>query len=56
MQMLEWAPLNIKIGMYTNVSAQDRLCPFCTCINGVVDDIHVLLKCDTYNDLRDALT
>ena len=39
--------------MYTNVSAQDRLWPFCTCINGVVDDIHILLKCDTYNDLRD---
>jgi hypothetical protein len=46
------APLRLETGRYEGLSIEERLCPFC---DQVETEIHVLLECSTYNDLRKDL-
>lgn len=46
--------LSIEVGRYRGVVRQDRLCVFCLA-NGtevIEDEIHLLMHCPLYNDLR----
>ena len=43
------APIRIETGRFEKLEVSQRLCPFC---NFVEDEIHVILHCDAYNDLR----
>ena len=47
------APINIEIGRYYGISANERFCYFCS--DEVEDEIHVLLYCSMYNCVRDQL-
>ena len=47
------APINIEIGRYYGISANERFCHFCS--DEVEDEIHVLLYCSMYNCVRDQL-
>ena len=44
-------PLRIETGRYDDVPLKDRICSFCTS-NQIESEIHVLLECDLYSDLR----
>ena len=44
-------PIRIETGRYENLPLVERTCKFCT-LGGIEDDIHVLLKCELYSDLR----
>lgn len=46
------APIRIETGRYENLPELERLCPFC---NTVETEIHVLLKCFMYQDIRVSL-
>ena len=46
------APIRIKIGRYEGLAEESRLCPFC---NVLENEIHEILNCKVYDDLRDAL-
>ena len=46
------APLRIETGRYEGLAENLRLCPFC---NVVENEMHAILNCNTYEDLRDAL-
>ena len=51
------APINIEIGRYNNVLLENRKCSFChnIGINVIEDEMHVLLHCPLYIDLRQQL-
>ncbi len=44
-------PIRIETGRYENLPLVERTCKFCTS-GGIEDEIHVLLKCELYSDLR----
>ena len=49
-------PLLIETGRYQNgiyLPVNERICKFCD--NGVEDELHVLLSCPLYDDIRDDL-
>lgn len=46
------APIRIETGRFVNLEVSQRLCPFCDCVE---DEVHVILKCSTYNNLRNIL-
>ena len=50
--VLRVAPIRIETGRFENIDAIQRLCHFC---NVIEDEIHVMLECSAYNDLRDVL-
>ena len=45
--------LMIEKGRYTGLKPEERLCPFCP--NLVEDEIHFLLNCHTYKNIREIL-
>ena len=46
------APLRIETGRYEGLAVNSRLCPFC----GVVEDeVHALVVCNMYSDIRNTL-
>ena len=48
------APIRIETGRYEGLGIENRTCPFCE--NNVVEnEIHVMLNCEKYNDLRETL-
>jgi len=46
------APIRIKTGRYENLKENKRIFPFCDCDE---DEIHVLLYCNLYADVRQSL-
>ena len=44
------APLRIETGWYEGIPEEERLCPMCN--DGVENELHALLECTLYNDLR----
>ena len=46
------APIRIETGRFENLDVNQRLCHFC---NVVEDEIHVILDCSAYDDLRNNL-
>ena len=46
------APLKIETGRYENLVVEERICPFCS---NIEDEMHVILDCSVYNDLRITL-
>ena len=47
-------PINVEIGRYSSTPREERYCPLCK-NNYVEDEIHVLLYCPFYKDLRTSL-
>ena len=43
-------PLHIETGRHNNTAREERLCPLCK--NGIEDEMHFLLQCTKYADLR----
>jgi len=43
------APIRIETGRYENLKENERVCPFCNCIE---DEVHVLLYCNMYANVR----
>ena len=48
------APIRIETGRYEGLIEENRTCPFCLSKN-VENELHVILECQIYNDLRDSL-
>ena len=46
------APIRIQTGRYENLVFEERICPFCS---NIEDEMHVILDCSVYNDLRITL-
>ena len=46
------APIRIETGRFENLDVNQRPCLFC---NVVEDEIHVILDCSAYDDLRNNL-
>ena len=46
------APIRIETGRFENLDVNQRPCLFC---NVVEDEIHVILDCSAYDDLRNYL-
>ena len=44
------APINIELGRYIGVPADQRFCIYC--VNSVEDEIHVILNCPLYSSVR----
>ena len=44
-------PIAIETGRYQGIQLEDRICKFCA-TNKIEDEIHVLVECDLYKDLR----
>ncbi len=44
------APIRLETGRYERLPVSSRVCPFCT--DHVEDEMHVLLSCPLYNDIR----
>jgi hypothetical protein len=47
------APIRLETGRYENLHVNDRTCFNCT--TNVEDEIHVILHCPVYNDIREDL-
>jgi hypothetical protein len=47
------APIRLETGRYEGLPEKDRVCPFCP--NTVENELHVILECSMYNDLREVL-
>ena len=46
------APIRLETGRFEGLPVDRRLCPFC---HVVENEIHVLLYCSLYNDIRNVL-
>lgn len=46
------APIRIETGRYEGLPVEGRICPFC---GKIENEIHVLLDCSVYNDIRVSL-
>ena len=46
------APIRIETGRYETLNENERVCPFCNCIE---DEVYVLLYCNLYADVRQFL-
>ncbi len=44
------APLHIETGRYEGLAEDERMCPMCN--NGVENELHALLDCPLYDDVR----
>ena len=42
-------PIMVETGRFRNMQLEDRLCPFCNCVE---DEIHFLFNCSKYLDIR----
>ena len=47
------APIRVETGRYERLDLNERICPVCT--HGIEDEMHVLLYCYLYNDVRQKL-
>ena len=47
-------PLRVETGRYIGLHANERICTLCTS-NEIEDELHILLKCSLYDDLRQTL-
>ena len=47
------APLRIETGRYVNLPVSERICPFCN--DWVETEMHGLLKCPLYSQIREVL-
>ena len=47
------APVRIKTDRYEGLELNRRICPLCK--NGIEDEIHVMLHCPVYSNLRKVL-
>ena len=47
-------PLRVETGRYIELNANERICTLCTS-NEIEDELHLLLKCSLYDDLRQTL-
>ena len=47
------APINLEIGRFFNIPANERFCNFCS--GQVEDEAHVILECPMYDQLRKEL-
>lgn len=47
-------PVNIEIGRYSGIPRNERYCPLCK-NNSIEDEIHVMLYCPSYGELRKKL-
>ena len=47
------APIRLETGRYTNLPENERVC--FNCKDCVEDEMHVLLKCPVYNNVRNDL-
>ena len=47
------APINIELGRYVNVPADQRFCHFCD--NCIEDEVHTIVGCPMYTKLRNVL-
>ena len=45
--------LEIEVGRHTNVKQEERICQLCR--NGVEDELHFIVQCTEYDELRDEL-
>jgi hypothetical protein len=48
------APIGVETGRYKGIKFEDRLCTLCDA-NNVEDELHVLISCNFYSDIRDDL-
>ncbi|XP_052808975.1 uncharacterized protein LOC128237452 [Mya arenaria] len=48
------APIHIETGRYEGLNVGSRICPFCG-NNSIESELHVMLHCYVYNDLREDL-
>ena len=48
-------PLRLETGRYVCLSVNERICTLCN-VNETEDEVHFLLRCACYNDLRRLLT
>ena len=46
------ASIKIETGRYESLAVEERICPFC---RNIEDEMHVILDCSVYNDLRVTL-
>ncbi len=44
------APLRVETGRYENIPFNERSC--FNCLDSIEDEIHVLLECPLYSDIR----
>ena len=44
------APIRLETGRYERLSEAERVCPFCS--TEVENELHVVIKCPLYNDIR----
>jgi hypothetical protein len=51
------APIRLETGRYEGLEEAQRICPFCPRQDGGVieDEIHTILKCPVYDDIRQTL-
>ena len=47
------APIRLETGRYERLDVNNRICPICNI--GIEDEMHVLLKCSTYTEIRQLL-
>ena len=47
------APLKLETGRYLNQTVEERLCPICQ--TDIENEEHVIMKCATYESLRQVL-
>ena len=48
-------PLRLEAGRFVGLSVEERICNLCN-INETEDELHFLLGCTCYNELRNRLT
>ena len=46
----EIVPINIELGRYLNVPADQKFCHFCD--NCIEDEVHTIVKCPMYTKVR----
>ena len=44
------APIRIETGRYERLTEEERVCPFCN--SEIENELHVLINCPLYNDIR----
>lgn len=45
-----YAPIRLEMGRYERLHVKDRI--YLVCKNGIEDELHVLLNCPLYSDVR----
>ena len=52
--MLNLIPATVETGRYRGVDEESRICEYCH-LNEVEDEVHFILFCPLYDDLREIL-